>query len=158
MQVQAYTNSEGPSAIAYVNTSIESPIPSLIIATQDSIHITDLDLNKHNVLLNGISMPTEIAYLAAENKLFWINDMQELFMYNIETAVKSKIFDVNGTIISLTLDWIERSLYYVQINTDIEGSSVYKLDLNLIDKGLRITQIFRTPSLISSIEVSPFTK
>ncbi|KAI4460354.1 tyrosine-protein kinase receptor [Holotrichia oblita] len=157
-QVQAYTNSEGPPAVAYVNTSLESPIPSLIMATQDSIHLKDFDLVKDDLLLNGISVPVELTYSMAERKLFWINDMQELFVYNLETASKSKIFDVNGRVNSLTIDWIERSLYYVQINSDLEGSSVYKIDLNLIEKGLKIMQIFRTPSTITKIEVSPFTQ
>lgn len=156
--MQAYTNSEGLAAVAYVNTSIESPLPTLIIATQDSVHIKDLDTNKDNMLLSGISTPVNIAYSTAENKLFWINDMKELFMYNTETMSKSKIFDVNGTVTSLSLDWIQRSLYYVQVGSESDGSSVYKLDLNLIEKGMRITQIFRTPSIIVNVEVSPFTK
>lgn len=157
-QVQAYTNSEGPPAVAYVNTSVESPIPSLILATQDSIHLKDFDVVKDEVLLSGISAPVEVVHSMGERKLFWINDVQELFVFNLETASKSKIFDVNGKVNSVTIDWIERSLYYVQINSDLEGSSVYKIDLNLIEKGLKILQIFRTPSTITKIEVSPFTQ
>ncbi|GJQ85805.1 sev [Trypoxylus dichotomus] len=157
-QVQAYTNSEGPPAIAYVNTSLETPIPILLIATQDSIHLKDFDLIREGITFTGLTTPIETAYSMAEGRLFWVNDMQELFMSSLEYGSKSKIFDVNGKVISLSMDWIERSLYYVQISGDVDGSSVHKIDLNLVEKGLKAVQIFRTPSKIAKIEVSPFTR
>ncbi|RZC34249.1 proto-oncogene tyrosine-protein kinase ROS, partial [Asbolus verrucosus] len=142
-----------------VNSSNESPLPRLLIASKDSIFIHDIDSNKNESLLHGINTPIEIGYLIKESKLFWINQLQDLMMYNMISSNKTKIVDLKKSAKSLTVDWLERSLYYAQANDFDTGSTVFKLDLNYIDKGTVKTQkIFSTTSSISKIEVSPYTK
>ncbi|XP_017769031.1 PREDICTED: proto-oncogene tyrosine-protein kinase ROS isoform X2 [Nicrophorus vespilloides] len=158
-QIQAFTNiGDGEiSSTLEVDTSEESPIPTLLIATSDSIFIQDIDTKLNYSLLQGISTPMVIGYLLKERKIFWINDMQELLMFNLATLNRSKIFDINGKPIGLTIDWLERSLYYVQ--KDESNTFVYKLDLNHMEKGVvKSKQIFRTPKSIVKLEISPFTR
>lgn len=158
--MQAYTeigNGEF-SQIVSVNASNEFPLPKLLVASTDSIFIQDIDKNKDYPLIHGINTPIEMAYIIKENKVFWINDMQELFMYNLINSNRSKIVDLSGDAVSLTVDWLERSLYYIQ-RKNPQSSSVYKLDLNQVDRGiLKSYEIFRTATLIVRIEVSPFTR
>lgn len=94
-----------------------------------------------------------------ENKIYWINIKNELLMYNILTKNQMKIIDILGTPKGLTLDWVERSLYYVEIPKESSRSFIYKVNLNHIDKDImQMVKIFDTPSDITTIEVSPFTK
>ncbi|XP_025828950.1 proto-oncogene tyrosine-protein kinase ROS isoform X3 [Agrilus planipennis] len=159
-QVQAFTEvGDGEiSPTISVNTSDEYPVPKLLVASEDSIFIQDIDNNQNYSILHGISTPVEMAFLIKEKKLFWINKMQELFMYNMENHKKSKLVDLNNSCLSLTVDWMERSLYYLETNS-ITESTIYKLNLNHIDKGLsKIETILTTSSVISKIEISPFTR
>ncbi|KAK5650142.1 hypothetical protein RI129_001171 [Pyrocoelia pectoralis] len=160
VQVQAYTEvGDGAlSQIIEVNTGNGFPLPKLLVATTDSIFIHDIDKNKNYPLLHGISTPIELAYIIKENKLFWINDMHELLVFSLSNLNRTKICDLNADVYGLTIDWVERSLYYIQI-LSLETYSVNKLDLNYIDKGtLKLDEVFQRPYSISKIEVSPFTK
>lgn len=140
-----------------VNTSNELPLPMLLVASDDSIFIQDIDINKNYPLLHGINTPIEMAYILKENKLFWVNDMKELLVFDLINLNRSKIAELNGDAISLTVDWVERSLYYIQNSK--QESSVYKLNLNEADKGiLKNSHVFSMPFSISKIEVSPFTR
>lgn len=101
-----------------------------------------------------------MSYLTNENKLFWMNELQEILMWNINSPKKySKIFDIQHKASSLTLDWIERSLYYVETEDDGSGSSIHKLNLNHFDKGsVKGMKILFREFEISNIEISPFTR
>ncbi|XP_031333150.1 proto-oncogene tyrosine-protein kinase ROS isoform X2 [Photinus pyralis] len=161
VQVQAYTEigDGSPSKVVQVNTTEGLPLPKLLVATSDSIFIHDMDKNKNDQLLHGISTPLELAYIIKENKVFWINDMHELLVFSLTNLNRTKICDLNGEVYGLTIDWVERSLYYIQI-LSLETYSVNKLDLNYIDKGsaVKINEVFRRPYAISKVEVSPFSK
>lgn len=129
------------------------------MASIDSIFIDDIDANQSHPLVENIISPTEVVYLMKENSIYWINTKNELLMYNILTKNRMKIMDISGTPKGLTLDWVERSLYYVEIPKEASGSIIYKVNLNHIDKYItRNVKIFHTSSEITIIEVSPFTK
>jgi proto-oncogene tyrosine-protein kinase ROS len=161
LQVQAYSEiGDGDlSDTLLVNTSNESPLPRLLIASEDSIFIQDIDSNQNELLLHGINTPIEIGYSIKESKLFWIDQLQDLMVYNMISLNKTKIVDLKRGATSLTVDWLERSLYYAQNDDYDVGSNVFKLDLNYIDKGMvKTRKIFSTDSVINKIEVSPYTK
>lgn len=142
------------------NTSIESPLPTLLIASSDSISIQDVDIDKNYPLLHSIKTPTEITYLMKENKIFWINEMHELLVFSQKNSTKYyKVLDVNSNVTGLTTDWVERSLYFVQINTNPKSSIIYKVDLNLMDRGItRAVEVLKRDAIIAKLEVSPFTR
>lgn len=159
--MQAYTEI-GTGTISTpisVNSSQEAPLPTLLIASSDTIFLDDIDANHNYSLVNGISTPLEIAYLMRESKLFWINEMQELFMYHIHSSNKTKILELKGKPKGLSLDWLERSLYYVEGINNTLGSTVYKINLNHLDKNvMRNLIIYSTQKNISKIEISPLTR
>ncbi|KAF5278624.1 hypothetical protein FQA39_LY00666 [Lamprigera yunnana] len=161
LQVQAYTeigNGE-LSQILVVNTSNGFPLPKLLVTSGDSIFIQDIDKNKNYPLIHGISTPIEIGYIITESKVFWINDMKELLVINLQNLNRTKICDLNGDAVGLTIDWVERSLYYIQNLEPSDGFSIIKLDLNQVEKGfLSKIKVLKRPFPISKLEVSPFTR
>lgn len=103
--------------------------------------------------------PVDMDYLLNENKIFWLNEQQEFFMSSIYGSNVTKIFTINGKGSSMSVDWVERCIYYVQSDPTELRSSIYKLDLNKVDKGVVKTELVLTiPNLIVSIKVSPFTR
>ncbi|XP_050308693.1 proto-oncogene tyrosine-protein kinase ROS isoform X2 [Anthonomus grandis grandis] len=158
-QVQAFTEigTGTMSPPIPVDSEKESPIPTLLIASSDTIYVDDIDANQNHPLVNGINAPLEIAYLMRENKLFWINELQELLMYHLNSANKTKIVDLKGKPGGLALDWLERSIYYVE--EIVNETLIYKIDINRMDKGeVRNVMVYATPNNISKIEISPFTR
>ncbi|CAH1131270.1 unnamed protein product [Ceutorhynchus assimilis] len=160
-QVQAYTEigTGAMSTPISANSSQESPPPTLLIASFDTISLEDIDADHNYPLINGISTPLEISYLIRENKLFWVNEMQELLMYHLHSSNKTKILDLKGKPKGLALDWLERSLYYVEGINDTTGSIIYKINLNHLDKNImKNNEIYSTTNNIAKIEVSPLTR
>lgn len=142
------------------NTTIESPLPTLLIASTDSISIQDVDIDRNYPVLHGIMAPTEISYLMKENKIFWMNEMHELLVFHHNNSTKYfKILDVSNNATSLTIDWVERSLYFVQTKLNPGISVVSKVDLNHMDRGITLSvEVLRRQAIIAKLEVSPFTR
>ncbi|CAH0553544.1 unnamed protein product [Brassicogethes aeneus] len=158
LQIQAFTDKgDGVlSEIISVNSSQEWPLPTLLIASSDSIFIDDIDADHRELLIHSINTPIEIAYLLKEKKIFWVNQMNELLMYDSSTN-KTKNFDIRKMASGVTVDWLERSLYFVEILE--KSSTINKIDLNRLDKNIiEVVPIYSTSSLISKIEISPYTK
>lgn len=162
LQVQAFTaiGLGDMTDVVSANTTIESPLPTLLIASADSISIQDVDIDKNYPLLHGIMTPTEISYLMKENKIFWMNEMHELLMFPQNSSTKYyKILDVSSNVTSLTIDWVERSLYFVQLKAESRSSVISKVDLNHMDRGItRSVDVLKREAIIAKLEVSPFTK
>lgn len=86
--------------------------------------------------------------------------MHELLVFPQDSSTKYyKILDINSNVTSLTIDWVERSLYFVQIKAASRSSIISKVDLNHVDRGLtRSVDILKRDAVIAKLEVSPFTK
>ena len=157
--MQAYTKSIGPPATIEINPNTQAVLPKIIVATTQMVLIHDVDSGQNKTIISGISTPIKIAYSMSEERLYWLNDMQELFVYSIESGVKTKVLEMNGSGTTLTMDWVARSLYYAEKGNEVEGSSVNKVDLNYFNRGmLHVQLIFKTSSMITKLEVSPFTR
>ncbi|KAL1489268.1 hypothetical protein ABEB36_014201 [Hypothenemus hampei] len=158
-QVQAYTEI-GTGAMSEPlgrNTHNENPLPTLLVATSDSILLYDVDINHTTILVNGINAPLAVAYLMREQKLFWINEMQELLMYHLTSLNKTKLLDLKGKPRGFTVDWLGRSLYYVEGINDTEGSVIKRVDLN--SQGhFKEKEIYTTEYLVEGVEVYPFNQ
>ena len=76
-------------------------------------------------------------------------------VFDMDTFNKSQIVDLKKSATSLTVDWLERSLYYVQ--SENEDSCVFKLDLNYRGVG-KTKKVFCVAGKISKVEVSPYTR
>lgn len=159
LQVQAFTKiglgvKSSPTS---VNTAIEHPIPTLLIASQESIYVYDIDLNQTTPLVVGITDPKQITYLLKEKKIIWVDKKGEIFLLNLFDNAQSKIFDINGQADGIAIDWLGRCLYYTQKLKDQSKSAVFKLDLSL-DKLESKKVLESTEGPITKLEVSPFTR
>lgn len=143
-----------------VHTIKSNPLPVLLTTDADSISLYDVDNEKiDDVLLYGMSKPIDIRYIYSEDKIIWLNEFQELLVYRRSLKNKTKILDAqsNGTVFAI--DWLERSLYYVQINEANKESFIYKIDFNHYEKGVNRQQfVLKSNSLIGNVEVCPYDR
>lgn len=153
-KVSAFTEiGEGAfSESIVVDTMIEKHIPKILVAAANTIYLKDMDTFTNITLIQGGRSPIQIGYLYAEQKIFWINDVNELAMLNF-----SRMVEITGNLVHLTVDWLERSVYYLVYNKGF--STVFKLDLNLYERGIvKNMKIVELQEVITKIEVSPFEK
>ncbi|XP_050510998.1 proto-oncogene tyrosine-protein kinase ROS isoform X1 [Diabrotica virgifera virgifera] len=158
-EVQAFTKIGlgVKSPVTSVNTAHEHPIPTLLVAAENSIYIDDIDLNRTIALVDSVTEPKQISYLAKEKKIFWIDKKGEMFEQNMLRNVQSKIHDVRSDTDGLTLDWIGRVLYYIQKVDGHNKSAIFKVDLNR-DFLESVKVLESEEGFITRLEVSPFTK
>ncbi|CAG9858272.1 unnamed protein product [Phyllotreta striolata] len=145
------------SAPISVNTAVERPIPALLVASESSISLYDIDLNETTPLLTGVIEPKLITYHLKDNNIFWVDKKGELFVLNWRDNIQRKIFEINGQVDCITLDWVGKSLYYAQ---RLEGectSAIFQLDLSA--NALESRRILESSEgAITQLEVSPFTR
>ncbi|XP_023290821.1 proto-oncogene tyrosine-protein kinase ROS isoform X2 [Orussus abietinus] len=158
-QVQAYTEvGAGPytDTIA-VSTEYENPVPRLLVATLDAVRVTDLDQKINYTITRHIAV--EVTYLAAENKIYWINEMQEMVTSYLTGANVTKILALNNTALSLCVDWVSRTLFWTESGyKETSGSRIMKLDLTAWEAGLlKYETIATKSSRIVNLDVSPHT-
>lgn len=127
----------------------------ILASSNDSIFAYDIDINNTKVIVKDIVNPVKINYFVNDKWLVWINQKQELIQYDIVKSALTKLTTVNGKTLGLTIDWLERSLYYVEFTNE---STVCKIDLNYITDGIHKVEITNRKNKIVAIEVSPFTK
>lgn len=134
------------------------PLPILLISTKETIFLQDIDIKEKYPLVNGITMPTAIDFIFEEKKIFWINDLRELFVLNLSNSTKpQKILEFKSNPFSFSIDWIARVLYIVVAN--VRGCSIQRLDLNYIERNiLKTEEILSRDVRIEKIQVSPFTR
>ncbi|XP_021913370.1 proto-oncogene tyrosine-protein kinase ROS isoform X3 [Zootermopsis nevadensis] len=158
-QVQAYT-SVGNGALTdpvRADTDVEMPVPKLLLSTLDAVKITDCDKHENQTLSRSSGPPVDLAFISLENKLYWLNEMQELLSSNLDGQNRGKIVTLNNTGLSITVDWVGRYLYWSEINHRTPGSTIYRLDLNQAERGhIYASKVLRRSKFIHSIDISPF--
>lgn len=126
---------------------------------ENKILLNDLDLKRNQTLIQDINNPVHLSYIFEENLIFWTNDMKELIMLNLTNSEKKKLTELTGTSISLSTDWLERSLYYVQYNESLGTYKIFTINLNLVESGLNVpVEIYKTYNRITNLEISPYTR
>lgn len=153
-QVFSYTKAgKGPSSdIAKADTSVELPVPKLLLAKNDAVKVTDIDTQEEQLLSNKVSPPIDVACMAREGKVFWIEENGSLMTSKIDGSNAILIRNLPHKSTSLTADWIARKLFW----TEIEGNkgSIWALDLNYNSDPILL---LNKSSYIASVEVEPFT-
>lgn len=156
--VQAYStvgygNATVPLAI---DTNQEKPVPTILVASAEEILKVDLDLKKSYLVVNTGSPVIHMTYIDHEKRVFWINENNELISYT--GTNKTKLVSISSAVLSLTIDWVERIVYWSQVNT-AGGSSVYALDLNKFE-GERAPPMLtvQRPGTVYSLLMSPFDR
>lgn len=158
-QVQAYTKvGSGPyTDTIQVNTGNEHPLPQLIVAAGDSVRIFDLDRKDNYTITRHIAV--EITYTAIENKIYWINELQELVTSDMSGANASKILTLNNTAQSLCVDWVSRSLFWTESSyNESSANYIVKLDLTAWEADSLQYKVMVTRSRkMVNLNISPLT-
>lgn len=156
-QVQAYTEI-GVGAytdIINISTENENPLPQLLIITKDMVQISDLDQQvNHSINQQFIR---ELTYLAADDKIFWINEMQELVTSMMNGENTTKILSLNNPANSICVDWVTRNLYWTESSyKKSNGSYIMKLDLSAWHSGVfKYKKIVSRNNRIVHLDISP---
>lgn len=155
-RVQAYS-SVGDGEITEtisINSNVDSPVPLVLAAVKSKeIWLIDLDLQEKQVIANTDAAVRYMTYIAHEHRYFWVTDSNDLISLTNDTKVKLATLGT-AQILSLTVDWIERILYWSQVHSS--GSAIYLLDLNKFESEAarpKLQQI-RT-GIIWSLVISP---
>lgn len=133
-RVQAHTEiGAGPyTDFISISTAYENPVPQILVATMDAVKLSDLDQEINYTITRHIAI--EVSYLAMENKIYWINDMQELVTSEMNGANATKILELNNTAQSLCIDWVAKNLYWSESRES--GGHIMKLDLTMWQVGI----------------------
>lgn len=161
--VQAYTE-VGDGNITkevQIRTAHERPIPKILVSTAEDILEVDLDMQQSKFYV-GINRPVvAFAYIAHEECLYFINENNELMMSKFGNRTPVKLTSMTSTVQALTIDWIERVLYWSQI--DDNRGTIYSYNLNKAESGnshdasLKIKIVDRE-DVISDLVISPFDR
>ncbi|XP_058790421.1 proto-oncogene tyrosine-protein kinase ROS [Phymastichus coffea] len=139
------------------STENENPIPQLLVAALDDVKKIDLDERSNITITRHIAV--EVANFDAENKIFWINEMQELVTADSEAHNITKILTLNSTALSLCADWISRNLFWTESNYEESGlSHIVKLDVTVWEAGLyKYSRILSRTRRIVNLDIAPLT-
>ncbi|XP_031846803.1 receptor protein-tyrosine kinase sevenless isoform X3 [Nomia melanderi] len=154
-QVRAHTKiGPGPyTDVINVSTIHENPVPQLLVATMDAVRISDLDQEKNDTLSRHKAI--DVAYLAADSKIYWINEMEELVTADMDGTNATKILTLYQNALSLTIDWVARNLYWSESEN---GDRIVKFDLTTWKAGILKFEVIVTASRrIINLDVLPST-
>lgn len=154
---------EGNSSEAvYVETVHERPIPKVFVSTQEEILEVDLDQQQSNMVQSTRNSVVAFVHIAHEQKLFWFDDNNDLVSYHVEKRLKTKLISTTSAVKCMTIDWIERVIYWSQI--DDNKGVIYSLNLNQAENASprgdqNLVQRFHdVQNVISDLVVSPFDR
>nr|XP_012141859.1 PREDICTED: proto-oncogene tyrosine-protein kinase ROS isoform X2 [Megachile rotundata] len=157
-QVRAHTAiGAGPyTDVINISTIYENPVPQLLVATSDAVRVSDLDQEVNYTITRHIAI--EVAYLAAESKIYWINEMRELVTSELNGANATKMLTLSNSALSITVDWVARNLYWSESNYRDNNGRIMKLDLTTWQVGiLKYENIVASGRRIVNLDVLPST-
>lgn len=153
-QVQAHTEIGAGHFTDFitVSTAYENPVPQILVATMDAVRLSDLDQEINYTITRHIAI--EVSYLATEDKIYWINDMQELVTSEMNGTNATKILALNHTAQSLCIDWVAKNLYWSESRES--GGHIMKLDLTMWQVGaVKYENIVSRGKNILNLDVLP---
>ncbi|KAK7463223.1 hypothetical protein BaRGS_00038208, partial [Batillaria attramentaria] len=142
----------GGSDIVSATTDSVNPVPMLMIATAAGVSVSEFDSDLNTTLILPRVSPSALAYLAQDNRTFWIEKRDSLFVS--QNSQQRELVEMMGTGVDLTLDWISRTLYVVENDsTPHGGSSImgYHMDQDVY------RAIITTNKRIGSVISDPYT-
>ena len=150
----------------YVSTTNERPVPKVYVSTQEDIVEMDLDQTPPTESHIQTRLPVvAFAHIAYERKLFWFDENNDLISYHSETKTKTKLINTTSPVKCMTIDWLERIVYWSQMIDD-NKCIIYSLNLNraeyLESKKMsdpKLAQkVLERENVISDLAISPFDR
>lgn len=135
-----------------IHTKSEKPIPTILASIDEGIWKIDMDLQTKESVVHTGNVVRLLTSIQQERKLYWIDDNNNLMSY--DDSIKTKLATLSTEPLALTVDWIERVLYWSQPMDN--GSAVFALDLNSVDmKPSDPKFIMDRTGVVNSLSVSP---
>nr|CAD7258653.1 unnamed protein product [Timema shepardi] len=156
-EVQAFTvMGDGPTTNpVQADLDVETPVPKLLLSTPDAIKVTDCDRHENQTLSLSSGPPVDVAFMGQEGRVFWVSEMQELISSDMDGGGKVKMLVLNGTGLSITVDWVGRYIYWSEMDETGSGSAIFRLDLSQ-QGSVQPELVLRRNRLIHKVDISPF--
>lgn len=157
-QVRAHTDAGFGQYSEVVSASSDdvNPIPKVMVSSQESIKIIDLDSGESETIPKSTGIPVDFAVSTEENIVYWVNDLEEIFSARINGSGHFKLTSINGSASSMCVDWVSRSVYWTQLEiTSVEPYVTYRADLGMPNTRPHITRVFSRKQPIYSLQIAP---
>lgn len=92
-QVRAYTDAGfGPYSTVVSSPSNEiNPVPKVMLSSQESIRIFDLDSGESEIIPKSTGKPVDFVVSTEENVVYWVNNLEEIFSSRINGSGHYKV-------------------------------------------------------------------
>ncbi|XP_022257171.1 proto-oncogene tyrosine-protein kinase ROS-like [Limulus polyphemus] len=148
------TAGEGPmSEITQYTKSEENPVPQLLLASVNSIKLTDVDNHEEVYLSNKVSQPVDVAYLGFDNSVYWIEEDGALMMSVIHQNKTSLVYKLPHQSNNIAIDWLGRCIYWSENRH--QQSTIWRMFL-FPEQSPEL--VINSTSMIGAIEVNPFSR
>ncbi|KAJ2951162.1 hypothetical protein O0L34_g5554 [Tuta absoluta] len=147
------------SEIVTASSDEVNPIPKVMISSQEAIKIVDLDSADSEIIPKSTGIPKDFTVSIAENIVYWVNDLEEVFSSRINSSGHYKLASINGSATSICVDWVGRSVYWAQLEmTSSEAYVVYRADLGVANNRPAMVKVLARRQPIYSLQISPFQR
>ncbi|KAI5646079.1 protein tyrosine kinase domain-containing protein [Phthorimaea operculella] len=156
-QVRAQTGAGYGNYSEIVSASSDevNPIPKVMISSQEAIKIVDLDSAESEIIPKSTGIPKDFTVSIAENIVYWVNDLEEVFSSRINSSGHYKLASINGSATSICVDWVGRSVYWAQLEmTASEAYVVYRADLGIANNRPAMVKVLARRQPIYSLQIS----
>ncbi|CAK1585368.1 unnamed protein product [Parnassius mnemosyne] len=157
-RVRAYTDAGfGPYSEVVSSPSDEiNPVPKVMLSSQESIRIFDLDSGESEIIPKSTGKPVDFVVSTEENVVYWVNNLEEIFSSRINGSGHYKLTSINGSATSICVDWVGRSVYWTQHDiTATESYVTYRADLGIPNTRPKISRVFSRKQAIYSLQIAP---
>ncbi|KAL8573555.1 hypothetical protein ACOMHN_047826 [Nucella lapillus] len=141
-----------PSTTVSAVTDAVNPVPMLLIATSGRVSVSEFDSNLNSTTMLSQVSPSALAYLAQDNRTFWIERNDALFVSQ-NSDQKTELVEMRGRGSDLNLDWISRTLYVVENGEPAGASSIMGYHM---DQGSYMRVIDTSDNTIGSVISDPY--
>ncbi|XP_069131795.1 proto-oncogene tyrosine-protein kinase ROS-like isoform X3 [Argopecten irradians] len=140
------------SNIIVAQQDVVRPVPKLLVATPTSIRMAEIDSSVNlTVAIETSVSPVAVTYQAQDNRMFWING-DGMLMESVNKD-QNPLVKLNNSGVDLSLDWISRTLFIVEVDRTRGTSTLgaYKLDQR------EYISLQERPQAIRAIVADPYT-
>nr|XP_026496387.1 proto-oncogene tyrosine-protein kinase ROS isoform X1 [Vanessa tameamea] len=157
-QVRAFTDAGFGQYSEIVSASSDdiNPIPRVMISSQESIKIVDLDSGESEIIPKSTGVPIDFDVAIEENVAYWVNNLEEMFSSWIDGSGNFKLTSINGTASSICVDWVSRSVYWTQRElASTESYVMYRADLGIANSRPHVTRVLTRKQPIHNLQIAP---
>ncbi|XP_014249043.1 proto-oncogene tyrosine-protein kinase ROS [Cimex lectularius] len=160
-QVRACTESGCglPSRAVMVRTGVQTPIPRLLLTTNETLTLTDVDRGDNTTLAHntGGGVTGVVFHSRGSGGVYWIQDSQTIVHSSAKIRAKHKILSLNGTGLSLAIDWVSNTLFWTEMSE--RTNELRKLDLTHFEHDIiHVKTLLIRPSPMLSVQINPLTR